>query len=1558
MAEIDNLSIAISASASDAAKAVDSLAKKLGGLKSSVKDASTAAKDLSGSVGKMGGKNNAFTEFNNGAQKAKKNIEEVQKAAREPIKWFPDKESIKEAARSVKAVGEAFKEMASAATGAVGGLIKQMVKLSGSIAKVGFKTLLNGVKLAARGLMSFTGHVLKLVGALGRLAASAAGAALSKLGGWAKSAAGGIASIVKQGTFLPLMFGKNLVQGIGGAIKSVGNLLKSFKRVVMYRALRSIIKEITQGFQEGLKNLYAWSRGVGGEFAASMNRIATATQYLRNSLGALASPLIESLAPAIDFVIDKFVALINIVNQFLARLGGKSTYIAAKKAAAQWDNAASHAGSAANAMKRYTLAFDELNILGKSSSGGSGGSGGSGTDTSGMFEERPIEGEVSSFADDIMAAFNTQDWARIGELLADKFNEIIDSIPWPDIGDKIANGVNMAMGVAHSFLVETDFEGLGKDISDLFNHAVSNIDWDLMGRTAGEKFGAVLRTITSLWEGIDFSVLGQRLSEAFNGYVDTVTTRISEIDWQWLGQKFSYGLNNLISGIDWAALGDMLIAGFSSTIDLLLSAVETFDWVSAGEAVATFINKLWDYDWPGLVTRAKEALKGVLEGLKTAVSGFSWGGAKDTFYSVVGALFDENKFNTEPGGLGELLAGGINTALGVLQTGVSDFTWGTEIITAFTTEVNKLISKVDWFELGKTMQKLLGAAISMLKNTVVSVDWKTLGTSLAKSLNGFFDGPDSEQMWSDIGDTFNAALNGALDFTINFVSNFKADDFADDVIAALGNVQWDRIAQSVWDLFSIAIKKLGNFVTVLFGGEIKDLKPIENSATSVQEAINEKLAVRNHKSNAAQAGESVNSAFSNYFDWITTTMSNLPWDEWGLKLGQDIRDFFGEIEWENLGTKFGEAAFAILKGIDKVITYAIWGQDYENSKVWQYFHPKESSYIGQQRERWTKRVEQNQNNPFEYTLTPEAAERFGGNYDRIVYDQYGNPHVMYDSEYRSEKLTSSDFQSTLKQGATLQEGWQWVQQYNKTLPGAGNALSNIGGALANVGNIIWGGVQRGANKHHQDQVVANSMGHVLYYDARDIAQTFGTAISNSPLGKLFSGASEQAKTEKALLNQAQFLAASGKSVKEIAKELGLNTKQQKKLTDAMGISPASAAFGYDNRPTSDITWDIWGKNLGLSDSQIETVVDVIFQPEGNLQTQYKNQGLMDWLKKIFEPGVDTDARVELIKNGWKTLPEFVGTNKVLTAITELVKKIPGQTPATLFGTVFTALAALAKKNGNDTPATLFGTLLGVLATLSKKDSNQTPEKVFNTATPVNVGAILSNKGKTVAELFGTKLGVEVELKKKANNKLSYTVTGDLKPGVQGQAGKMTIQKKGGSYFCGAWHDIPQYANGTVNAHGSLFLAGEAGPEIVGHVGGRTEVLNKSQLASAMFTSVRAAMSPAVEMFRGLGNSFAAAADRAMNAAIGMADALYTQAMGSYSGGYSASEAQSQDMDALLSLMRQESEATRQQNELLRQQNELLRQISENDYSPSTSQLSRAFNRTNMRAGTTVIPVGT
>ena len=73
---------------------------------------------------------------------------------------------------------------------------------------------------------------------------------------------------------------------------------------------------------------------------------------------------------------------------------------------------------------------------------------------------------------------------------------------------------------------------------------------------------------------------------------------------------------------------------------------------------------------------------------------------------------------------------------------------------------------------------------------------------------------------------------------------------------------------------------------------------------------------------------------------------------------------------------------------------------------------------------------------------------------------------------------------------------------------------------------------------------------------------------------------------------------------------------------------------------------------------------------------------------------------------------------------------------------------------------------------------------------------------------------------------------------------------GGVYSNGSWKDIQQYANGGAPSQGTLFWAGEAGAEVVAHANGKTEVLNQSQIASAIYSATLSAMSQAMSQYGG------------------------------------------------------------------------------------------------------------
>lgn len=134
-----------------------------------------------------------------------------------------------------------------------------------------------------------------------------------------------------------------------------------------------------------------------------------------------------------------------------------------------------------------------------------------------------------------------------------------------------------------------------------------------------------------------------------------------------------------------------------------------------------------------------------------------------------------------------------------------------------------------------------------------------------------------------------------------------------------------------------------------------------------------------------------------------------------------------------------------------------------------------------------------------------------------------------------------------------------------------------------------------------------------------------------------------------------------------------------------------------------------------------------------------------------------------------------------------------------------------------------------------------------------------------SKMVSTGEGISKELQKGLNKiKLSSTVTfnGDTSPltrllnkftqssafktasEIANVAMNYSFKAKGGIWNGSNWSNIPQYANGGAPRHGTLFAAGENGAEIVGNINRRTEVLNRSQIASAIYSAVASAMSNA------------------------------------------------------------------------------------------------------------------
>lgn len=119
-----------------------------------------------------------------------------------------------------------------------------------------------------------------------------------------------------------------------------------------------------------------------------------------------------------------------------------------------------------------------------------------------------------------------------------------------------------------------------------------------------------------------------------------------------------------------------------------------------------------------------------------------------------------------------------------------------------------------------------------------------------------------------------------------------------------------------------------------------------------------------------------------------------------------------------------------------------------------------------------------------------------------------------------------------------------------------------------------------------------------------------------------------------------------------------------------------------------------------------------------------------------------------------------------------------------------------------------------------------------------------------------------------------------KKGARGAAGggiftkrDFTFLANGGVITDSIWKATPKYAGGTNNAHGSMFIAGEAGAELVGHINGRTEVMNRFQLASVMEHAIVVGMSRFTQFWSELSKNVVLCANGVINAVLVSADAI-------------------------------------------------------------------------------------
>ena len=156
---------------------------------------------------------------------------------------------------------------------------------------------------------------------------------------------------------------RNIGKEADRAADKLGQFFDSITRIAMYRFVRFALKTISDALKEGIGNLYQYDKALGGDFAKSMDSLATSFLYLKNSLGAMVAPIITSLAPALSLILDIVAEIANAIGYLFAALSGATSFKRAIRVQTEYAEAIDDTTEANERLKKSLLGIDEINAL-------------------------------------------------------------------------------------------------------------------------------------------------------------------------------------------------------------------------------------------------------------------------------------------------------------------------------------------------------------------------------------------------------------------------------------------------------------------------------------------------------------------------------------------------------------------------------------------------------------------------------------------------------------------------------------------------------------------------------------------------------------------------------------------------------------------------------------------------------------------------------------------------------------------------------------------------------------------------------------------------------------------------------------------------------------------------------------------------------------------------------------------------------------------------------------------------------------------------------------------
>lgn len=303
----------------------------------------------------------------------------------------------------------------------------------------------------------------------------------------------------------------NSTEKLSSAAKKSGNDFKGFGRMMLrygigVESLFTLVNKLRAALVEGFKNLAQYSTNTN----ATLSGLMSSLSQCKNALATAFDPILQAVAPALNYMISLVTAAATAVAQLIAILTGKGTFIKATKVQKDYAKSLKGTGGAAKGAgedaEGALAPFDKLNVLAEENSeGGGGGGGGGGAGIEDMFETVPVESNLTKAIDAIKAKM-----AELRDLFKSGFFEGIGDL---SVLDSIRDNISSI----RDSLVDIFSDGA---VLDAANNMINTLAYD-MGR------------ITGVFASIGLSIL-DNITGGFALYLGDAKERIK----QWLISMF------------------------------------------------------------------------------------------------------------------------------------------------------------------------------------------------------------------------------------------------------------------------------------------------------------------------------------------------------------------------------------------------------------------------------------------------------------------------------------------------------------------------------------------------------------------------------------------------------------------------------------------------------------------------------------------------------------------------------------------------------------------------------------------------------------------------------------------------------------------------------------------------------------------------------------------------------------------------------------------------------------------------------------------------------------